>query len=62
MLQDVEADAAIGVDVWMEHFCNELHFRCLVRVLVRELDDQIKTTAFPDSVLGPKDNGLPVVE
>ena len=62
MLKDVKTDAAVRVDVWMEHFCNELHFRSLIRVLFRELDDQIKTTAFPDSVLGPKDNSFPMKE
>ena len=62
MLQYVKTDATIGVDIRMKHFCNELHFRCLIRVLVSELDDQIKATAFPDGVLGPKYYSLPMVE
>ena len=42
VLQDVEADAAVSVDVGVEHLRRELHHRRLVRVLLAELQCQLE--------------------
>ena len=42
VLQDVEADAAVSVDVGVEHLRRELHHRRLVRVLLAELQRQLE--------------------
>ena len=60
MRQDVKTDASVIVNVGVEHFCHKFYFRSLVRVVIAELDDQIKNTTFPDSVVRPKNDGFPV--
>ena len=60
MLQDVEADAAIGVNIGMEHFCNEFDFGSLVRVLLSEFYRQVEAATLPNGVLRSKDDSLPV--
>ena len=60
MLQDVQADATVRVNVRVEHLREELDFRCLVRVLFCKFDGQVEAAAFPDGVVGPENNGVPV--
>ena len=62
VLKDVEANAAIRVDIRVEHLRQELHFGCLVRVLLRELNRQVEAAAVPNGILGPKNYRLPVEE
>ena len=38
MLEDVEADATVGVDVRVKHFGQELHLGRLVRVVLGKLN------------------------
>ena len=42
VLEDVEADAAVRVDVGMEHLGQELHHRRLVGILLAELQGQLE--------------------
>ena len=41
-MEDVEADAAVRVDVGMEHLGQELHHRRLVGILLAELQGQLE--------------------
>ena len=62
MGENIEADAAIGVDVWVEHFGQEFNFWRLVRVILSKLDSHVEAATFPDGVFGAKNDSLPVVE
>ena len=62
MLQDVQTDAAIGVDVRVKHFGQELDFRRLVRIIFTELHGQVEAATLPDGVVRAKDHGIPVVQ
>ena len=60
MLQDVETDAAVGVNIGVEHFGYKFDFGSFVRVLLCEFYRQVKATTLPNGVLRSKDDGLPV--
>ena len=62
MLQDVQADAAICVDVRVEHLGQELDFRSFIWVILCKLNGEVETSSFPDSVLRPEDHSLPEVK
>ena len=62
MLQDVKADAAICVDVRVEHFGQKLNLWRFVWIVLRELDCQVEASAFPDGVFRSKNNSLPMEE
>ena len=60
VLQNVQTDGAVRVDVRVEHFCQKLHFRRLVRIFFRELESEIEAASVPNGVLRAENDGLPV--
>mmetsp|Transcript_50040 Transcript_50040/g.154611 ORF Transcript_50040/g.154611 Transcript_50040/m.154611 type:complete len:225 (-) Transcript_50040:18-692(-) len=60
VLQDVQADAAVGVDVRVEDLRRELQARRLERVVGREVDVEEEEPARVRRVLGTDDGRLPV--
>lgn len=59
VLQNVKADAAICIDVRMEHFCDEAHCGRLAWVVFCELKCQLEGSSFPGRIIGPEDDGAP---
>lgn len=58
----VEANAAIFVDVGMEHFATEGNVRSLIGIGLTELEFELEETALPWGSLGPFDDSLPLEE
>ena len=50
VLEDVKADAAVRVDVGMEHLGQELHHRRLVGILLAELQGQLERSILTNAV------------
>ena len=62
MLQDIEADAPVGVNVGVEHLGDKLDLGRLIWVLLRKLYRQVETAPVPNRVLGAKNDSFPVEE
>ena len=60
VLQNVQTNRTIRVNVWMEHFSQELDFRCFIRVFLCELNCEVETSAIPNGVIWTENDGLPV--
>jgi len=60
ILQDVETDRAVGVDVRMVDFGNEIALRRSEGVVGREMDVEEENAASIGTVFGTHDCGLPV--
>lgn len=55
----IEADPTVIVDVRVEHLCKELDLRWFCRVLLRELEFQLKQTSIPCCSLRALDKSCP---
>jgi len=60
VLQDVEANTAVGVNVRMEHLRREAHFRGLVGELLAKREVEREGAALPRRVLRTEDDCRPV--
>ena len=61
VLQDVQADGAIGVDVWVVDSCGEVDLSWLEWVVSWEMDVQEINTSGIWRIIWAHDGGLPVV-
>ncbi len=59
VLQDVEADSAVGVDVGVKHLGEELDDGRLVGVLLAELHGELEGPVLEGGVVRAEDDGVP---
>ena len=60
MLQNVQTNRTVCVNIWMEHFSEELDFRCFIRVFLCELNSEVETSAIPNGIIRTENDGFPV--
>lgn len=60
VLEDIQAELARGVDIWMEHLADELDRGGLVGILLLEVHDQPKGAVLEWCVDGSDNDGVPV--
>ena len=61
-MEDVEADAAVRVDVGMEHLGQELHHRRLVGILLAELQGQLERSILTSALCMVCIVGMPILD
>jgi hypothetical protein len=49
-LEDIETDVAVGIDIWVEHFCDEFHGGGFVGVLVSEYEAEAESAVLEGCV------------
>lgn len=60
LFQNVQANAALAVDIWVVNLCLELHFWGLERVIRREVNHYKEHTTRVWTISRPHDSSLPV--
>ena len=58
-LNDVQAQRAVLVNIWMKHAGNKLNSRWRLRVILGELKPQLEHTSLPGCVRRTKDASFP---
>ena len=62
MRQNVQTNASIVVNIWVEHFRHEANLRSFIWIVFVELDDQIEDSALPNRVVWSKNDCFPLEE